>query len=39
VQEFDLDELELRRSAWGVFRDRRTDHYPVLLTLDGRTQA
>lgn len=38
VQEFDLDELELRRSAWGVFRDRRTDHYQVLLTLDGKTE-
>jgi N-carbamoylputrescine amidase len=36
VQEFDLDELELRRSAWGVFRDRRTDHYGVLLSLDGK---
>ena len=39
VQEFDLDELELRRSAWGVFRDRRPDHYPVLLTLDGKTRT
>jgi N-carbamoylputrescine amidase len=37
VQEFDLDELELRRSAWGVFRDRRPDHYHVLTTLDGKT--
>lgn len=36
VHEFDLDELELRRSAWGVFRDRRTDHYGVLLSLDGK---
>ncbi len=37
VQEFDLDELELRRSAWGIFRDRRPDHYQTLLTLDGHT--
>lgn len=37
VQEFDLDELERRRSAWGVFRDRRTDHYGVLLSLDGKS--
>ncbi|HEX5394028.1 MAG TPA: N-carbamoylputrescine amidase [Rhodocyclaceae bacterium] len=36
IQEFDLDELELRRSAWGVFRDRRPDHYGVLLSLDGK---
>jgi N-carbamoylputrescine amidase len=36
VHEFDLDELELRRSSWGIFRDRRTDHYGVLLSLDGK---
>lgn len=38
VQSFDLDELEQRRSAWGVFRDRRPDHYGALLTLDGKQQ-
>ncbi len=37
VHEFDLDELERRRSAWGIFRDRRPDHYQTLLTLDGHT--
>ena len=37
VQEFDLDALETQRTAWGVFRDRRPDHYGVLLTLDGKT--
>ena len=29
--------LETQRTAWGVFRDRRPDHYGVLLTLDGKT--
>lgn len=38
VHEFDLDELEIRRTAWGVFRDRRPDHYGALTTLDGKTQ-
>ena len=38
VQEFDLAAIgELRRS-WGVFRDRRTDLYDVLLTRDGMTK-
>lgn len=29
---FDLDELAKRRRAWGVFRDRRVEHYSPLLT-------
>lgn len=37
VHAFDLDDLELRRTAWGVFRDRRPDHYAPLMTLDGKT--
>jgi N-carbamoylputrescine amidase len=38
VQEFDLASIgELRRS-WGIFRDRRTDLYDVLLTKDGMTK-
>lgn len=37
VQEFDLDALEVQRTAWGVFRDRRPDHYGAIMTLDGRT--
>lgn len=34
---FDLDELQLARRTWGVFRDRRTELYKPLLTLDGST--
>jgi N-carbamoylputrescine amidase len=38
VHEFDLEVIgELRRS-WGIFRDRRTDLYGVLLTKDGSIQ-
>jgi N-carbamoylputrescine amidase len=33
---FDLDELDLARSGFGLFRDRRPDLYGVLGTLDGR---
>eukprot|EP00246_Nothoceros_aenigmaticus_P001451 TRINITY_DN11959_c0_g1_i1.p1 TRINITY_DN11959_c0_g1~~TRINITY_DN11959_c0_g1_i1.p1 ORF type:complete len:224 (+),score=47.81 TRINITY_DN11959_c0_g1_i1:439-1110(+) len=35
VATFDLDEIRLKRSSWGVFRDRRPDLYKVLLTSDG----
>lgn len=35
VQTFDLDEVEARRTGWGVFRDRRPELYGSLLTLDG----
>ncbi|HYD31079.1 MAG TPA: N-carbamoylputrescine amidase [Azospirillaceae bacterium] len=34
---FDLDRLALQRASWGVFRDRRPEHYAPLLTLDGTT--
>ena len=38
IHDFDLKAIgELRRS-WGLFRDRRTDLYDVLLTKDGDTQ-
>lgn len=37
--EFDLDELEHIRSAWGVFRDRRPNLYGTLKTLDGATES
>jgi len=33
--EFNLDKLKSQRQSWGVFRDRRSDLYKVLLTLDG----
>ena len=35
VASFDLDELQARRAAWGLFRDRRPDLYRDLLTADG----
>jgi N-carbamoylputrescine amidase len=35
---FDLDALRRNRASWGLFRDRRTDLYRGLLTLDGTTQ-
>lgn len=34
---FDLDALAHKRHSWGVFRDRRTDLFPVLLSKDGET--
>jgi N-carbamoylputrescine amidase len=33
---FDLDALRTTRASWGLFRDRRSDLYERLLTLDGR---
>ena len=35
VASFDLDELQARRAAWGLFRDRRPELYGTLLTSDG----
>lgn len=35
IASFDLDALAERRRYWGVFRDRRTEHYAGLTTLDG----
>ena len=35
VAEFDLDQLELQRLEWGIFRDRRPDLYGVILSSDG----
>ncbi len=35
VASFDLDELQVRRAAWGLFRDRRPELYGALLTADG----
>ena len=32
---FDLDAIRRYRESWGVFRDRRTDLYGPLLTMDG----
>ncbi len=33
--DFDLDRCRAERTAWGIFRDRRTDLYRPLLTKDG----
>ncbi len=33
VATFDLTELEKQRRQWGVFRDRRPEHYAPMLTL------
>ncbi|MDA0222973.1 MAG: N-carbamoylputrescine amidase [Proteobacteria bacterium] len=35
---FDLDELAERRAFWGLFRDRRPEHYGVIRTLDGNVR-
>ena len=35
VQEINLEENHLFRRNWGLFRDRRTDLYKELLSLDG----
>jgi N-carbamoylputrescine amidase len=35
---FDLDALRASRAAWGLFRDRRTDLYRRLLSLDGELE-
>jgi len=35
VAEFDLDAIAELRRSWGLFRDRRTDLYRPLQTLDG----
>jgi len=35
---FDLDALRTNRASWGLFRDRRTDLYGRLLTLDGQLE-
>jgi N-carbamoylputrescine amidase len=38
VATFDLDKLQARRAAWGLFRDRRPELYGSLLTADGCTR-
>jgi len=35
THKFDLDEIELHRNRWCLFRDRRPEHYRALMTLDG----
>ncbi|CAM3908200.1 N-carbamoylputrescine amidase [Cohnella lubricantis] len=35
VAEFDLDQLEVQRIEWGIFRDRRPELYKVIASYDG----
>lgn len=35
VAEFDLDQLEIQRIEWGIFRDRRPDLYKIITSYDG----
>lgn len=35
VTEFDLDQLEIQRIEWGIFRDRRPDLYKIITSYDG----
>jgi len=35
--EFDLDQLEIQRIEWGIFRDRRPELYRVIASYDGST--
>ncbi|MBI9012598.1 MAG: N-carbamoylputrescine amidase [Clostridiales bacterium] len=35
---YDLDQIDLERVDWGVFRDRRPELYGPILTLDGQTK-
>lgn len=36
--EFDLDQLEIQRIEWGIFRDRRPELYQAIATYDGTTK-
>ena len=36
IAEIDIEKNHLFRRNWGLFRDRRTDLYNELLTLDGK---
>ncbi|MDR3600592.1 MAG: N-carbamoylputrescine amidase [Desulfosporosinus sp.] len=35
VADFDLEQLELQRLEWGIFRDRRPDLYRIISSYDG----
>jgi N-carbamoylputrescine amidase len=35
VAEFDLDQIEIMRIEWGIFRDRRPELYKVITSYDG----
>ena len=36
IHEFDLDQTAKHRASWGIFRDRRPEHYQKLMTMDGK---
>lgn len=38
VHTFDLAKVRTQRKAWGLFRDRRPEHYNVIQTLDGQVK-
>ncbi|WP_417505222.1 N-carbamoylputrescine amidase [Marinomonas gallaica] len=38
VHTFDLAHIRTQRKAWGLFRDRRPEHYDVIKTLDGQVK-
>ena len=38
VAEFDLEQINIKRSAWGLFRDRRPELYKPIATADGNTR-
>ena len=35
-QQFDLDKLQMNRSSWGLFRDRRPEVYGAITTLNAK---
>ena len=35
IHSFDLDEIRKYRETWGVYRDRRPEHYHAILSFDG----
>ena len=35
IHSFDLDALQVERTGWGLFRDRRPELYWPILSLDG----
>ena len=36
---FDLDAVQAKRTAWGIFRDRRPELYGAILTKDGKRRV
>lgn len=39
VHEFDLQMIKRHRERWCLFRDRRPEHYDVIMTLDGKIKG